>query len=82
MENRINQVVELENGKKYFILKQAIYLSENYFVVAEVSEDGKDLKDSFLILHEVKEDDEAFVKVETDPKTLEIILKHLDIKED
>ena len=82
MENRINQVIELENGKKYFILKQAIYLSENYFIVAEVSEDGTDLLDEFVVLHEVKEEDGAFVKVETDLKTLEIILKHLDIKED
>ena len=82
MENRINQVVELENGKKYFILKQAIYLNENYFIVAEVTEDGKDLKENFLVLHEFKENGEPFVKIETDPKTLEIILKHLDIKED
>lgn len=82
MENRINQVIELENGKKYFILKQAIYLNENYFIVAEVTEDGKDLKENFLVLHEIKEEGEPFVKIETDPKTLQIILKHLDIKED
>lgn len=82
MENRINQTVELDNGKKYFILKQAIYLNENYFIVAEVTEDGNDLKENFLVLHEYKENGEAFVKIETDPKTLQIILKHLDIKEE
>ena len=25
MENRINHIIKLDNGKKYFILKQAIY---------------------------------------------------------
>ena len=82
MENRINHVVELDNGKKYFILKQAIYMNDNYFIVAEVTEDEEDLKDNFLVLHETKENGEAFINIETDPKVLQIILKHLDIKED
>lgn len=82
MENRINHVIEFDNGKKYFVLKQAIYLNENYFVVAEVTDDGEDLKDNFLVLHETKEDGKYFAKIETDPKVLQIILKHLDIKED
>ena len=32
MENRINEVVELENGREYFILKQAVYQGHNYYV--------------------------------------------------
>lgn len=82
MENRINHVLELDNGKKYFVLKQAIYLGENYFIVAEVTEDGEDLKNSFLVLHETHENDEELIQIETDPKVLQVILKHLDIKED
>ena len=82
MENRINHVMELDNGKKYFILKQAIYMNENYFIVAEVTDDEEDLKENFLVLHETKEGDKGFVEIETDPKKLQIILKHLDVKED
>lgn len=82
MENRINNVVTLENGKKYFILKQAIYMNENYFVVAETNESEDDLKENFLILHETKQGDDTFVQVEKDPEVLQTILKHLDIKED
>lgn len=82
MENRINKVVELDNGKKYFILKQAIYMNENYFVVSEVTDDGEDLKDTFLVLHETKVNDKIFINVEKNPQVLQIILKHLDIKED
>lgn len=82
MENRINHIVELEDGKKYFILKQAIYLNENYYIVAEVTDDEEDLKEKFLVLHETKEKGDTFVQTETDPKIIQIILKHLDIEED
>ena len=82
MENRINHIIKLSNNKKYFILKQAIYLNENYFVAAEVTDDEEDLTNKFLILHEKKEDGKNIVTVENDPKILEIILKHLDLKED
>lgn len=81
MENRINQIVELENGKQYYILKQAVYSGDNYFVACEVLEDGEDLKEEFSILHETKENDEVFIEFERNPKTIQILLKHLNIKE-
>ncbi|MBQ2408860.1 MAG: hypothetical protein II309_05440 [Bacilli bacterium] len=80
MENRINQVVELENGKEYYILKQAVYGGDNYFVAAEVSEDGEDLKDKFIILHETKENGESYIEFENDSKIIQILLKHLHIE--
>ena len=81
MENRINKIVELGNGKKYFILKQAIYKGENYFVVAKVTEDGEDLEEKFAILHETKENGDTFIEFEKNPKTIQIILSHLNIEE-
>ena len=47
MKNKINRVITLANGKKYFVLKQAIYKGDNYYMVAEVTEDGNDLKEKF-----------------------------------
>lgn len=82
MENRINHIITLDNGKKYFILKQAIYKGDNFFVAAEVTEDEQDITNNFLILHERKEDGKNIVKVEQDKEVLGIILKHLDLKED
>lgn len=82
MENRINHIITLDNGKKYFILKQAIYKGDNFFVAAEVTEDEEDITNTFLILHERKEDGKNIVKVEQDKDVLAIILKHLDLKED
>ncbi len=82
MENRINHIITLDNGKKYFILKQAIYKGDNFFVAAEVTDDEQNLTNNFLILHETKEDGKSIVRVEQDKEVLAIILKHLDLKED
>lgn len=81
MENKINKVITLANGDKYFILKQAIYKGENYFIVAEVTEDEEDLKEKFNILHETTENGETFIEFEEDPKVVQIILSHLNIEE-
>ena len=42
MENRIHQVMELENGKKYVVIKQAIYKGHNYFVAARLTDDEEE----------------------------------------
>ena len=81
IENLSDEIRELENGKEYYILKQAVYSGDNYFVAAEVTEDGEDLKENFSILHESKENGESFIEFERDPKTIQILLKHLNIKE-
>ncbi|MEG2250410.1 MAG: hypothetical protein RSD09_02410 [Bacilli bacterium] len=81
MENRINQIVEFENGMKYYILKQAVYTGDNYFIAAEVTNDEEDFKENFVVLHETKEKDDIFVEIEDDAKTIQTLLKHLNIKE-
>ncbi|MEG0022105.1 MAG: hypothetical protein RSB77_05470 [Bacilli bacterium] len=81
MENRINQIVEFENGMKYYILKQAVYTGDNYFIAAEVTNDEEDFKENFVVLHETKENDDTFIEIEDDAKTIQTLLKHLNIKE-
>ena len=81
MENRINQIIVLEDGLEYYILKQAIYKKDNYFLVAEVNNDGNEIKDSFIFLHEGKENGESFIEIEENPEIIQILLKYLNIKE-
>lgn len=81
MENRINQIIVLGNDKKYIILKQAIYNNDNYYVAARVTEDEEDVTNEFAMLHEVNKDGNLFVEIVTDPAVMQILLKHLDIKE-
>ena len=82
MENRINHVITLDNGKKYFILKQAIYKGDNFFVAAELEDNEEEITNTFVIFHEIKEDGKNIVRVEKDKEVLNVILKHLDLKED
>ena len=39
MENLTNQVLKLENGSNYFILRQATYKGVTYFLAAEITAD-------------------------------------------
>lgn len=82
MKNKINKVITLANGKKYFILKQAIYKNENYYMVAEVTEDGQDLKEKFAMLHEFEKEGQEFVELVKDQKTMQILLSHLNFEEE
>lgn len=78
MENRINQIMTLTNGRKYIILRQAIYKGENYFVAARLSEDEKKITEDYVTVHEVVKDDKKFVELVKDPQLLSLIMKHLD----
>lgn len=80
MNNKINKVITLEDGKKLFVLKQAIYKGENYYMVAEVSKDGETLYDKFALLHEVNKDGSEFIETVKDPKTAEILLSHISFE--
>ena len=88
MKNKINRVITLANGKKYFVLKQAIYKGDNYYMVAEVTEDGNDLKEKFAMLHEeeltvndlaISEDGKELIEFVKDPKTMQVLLDHLNL---
>lgn len=82
MENRINQMIHLENGMDYAVVKQAIYNKENYFVAVQVTEDKKNITDDIVVLHETKENGETFVQQVTDEPTLTILMKHITFKDE
>ena len=77
MQNRIDEIMELANGEKYFVLKQAIYKGENYYVVSRVSEDEDDLTDDIKFLHELIHNGNASVEVVKDMELTKLLAKHL-----
>lgn len=80
MENLTNKVLDLENGKKYFILRQAVYKGVTYFLSAELTEDEEDFTNNFVFLEKTDEDDLS-VKVVTDKDTLNVLAKNVKIEE-
>ena len=78
MENRINSVLELANGEKYVVINQAIYQEKNYFLVGKTTDDEEDLTGEIKIVEEVMKDGMLGIRVVTDPKLLELLVKYLD----
>lgn len=79
MENRINQVMELENGKKYVVVKQAIYKNHNYFVTARLTDDENDVLEEYVIFEEVDYNGKKSVQKVTDGNVFNMIVKYVGL---
>jgi hypothetical protein len=79
MENLTNQILELKNGKNYFIVRQAVYGGNTYFLGAEVTADEEDFTNNFLFFERIDEDDKFLVKEVKDPKILEVLARNIRI---
>ena len=77
MENKTNQVIELENSKEYLILRQVLFKENTYYVTSEIKNDGEDFDKKFTILRESSDGDKKFVSIVTDKSIIETILKHI-----
>jgi len=79
MENRINKILTLENGKKLMVLHQAIYNDDNYLVCSEVVDNDQDLSDEPILVHEIKSEDGIEIEIVEDSDLAEFILQHLNL---
>lgn len=77
MENRINQVIKIDEYTKYLILRQAIYNNDNYFVCVRLIDN--ELSEDFELLHEIKENDNIYVELVTEEKTYNLLLRKLGL---
>lgn len=78
MENLTNQILDLANGKKYFVLRQAVYKGNTYFLAAGVTDDEEDFTNDFVFLQKV-EDNGLKVKKVTDQAVIEVLAKNIKI---
>lgn len=78
MENKINKVITIENGKKFIIMKQAIYHDENYFVAARVNEAETEVSEDFHLLHEFVKDGVTYIETVTDNNLAKLLLENFD----
>lgn len=82
MENRTNQILELTDNDKYYILRQALYKGTTYYLAIKIAEDGEDFTDKILFFEKIDRDGETFVKEVTDPKILEVLAKNIKVTEE
>ena len=79
MENLTNQVLRLANGKKYFILRQALYKGVTYFLAAQLTDDEEDFTNDFIFLENISEEEKMQVKKVSDPAILEVLAKNIKL---
>lgn len=79
MENLTNQVLEVNNGKKYFILRQAAYKGTTYFLAALVNDDESNFTNEFVFLEKVDENDKFYLKEVTDTDILNILAQNIKL---
>jgi len=78
MENFTNQVLELANGKKYFVIRQAVYKGKTYFLSGELTEDEEDFTNNFIFLQKIG-DDGLKVKKVTDQNVIDVLAKNIKL---
>lgn len=80
MENRINQVLVIDENLKYLILRQAIYNNENYYVCSKIDQENDSVTDEFELLHEINEDGKTFVEMVADEKLYKLLFEKLGLE--
>ena len=79
MENLTNQVLELRSGKKYFVLRQAAFRGNTYFLAAVVTEDEENFTNEFTFLERVDENGKFLVKKVNDPEILNVLAQNIKL---
>ena len=82
MESKINKVLELANGSKYYVINQAIYKGNNYYFVVRVTDDKEDIVDEFRLLEEKKIDGQTLLSTVEDPEMIQLLGQYLEPKEE
>ena len=82
MENRINQVMELADGRKNDVIKQAIYKGNNYFVSMRLTDDEEDVTDEIIVFQEVEHEGQKSVQKVKDPNLFSLVCKYVGVLEE
>ncbi len=81
MENLTNQILELDTGHKYFILRQALYKGVTYYLAIEVTEDEESFTNNFLFLERIDDGGKFIVREVTDENILSVLAKNIKIEQ-
>ena len=72
MENRINKIINMKDGKKLFVVNQVNYKGRIFLLTNELIDD--DLSDKTYILEEVKENDSIYLDIIEDKELFQTVL--------
>lgn len=82
MINRTNQIMTLQDGKEYAILRHIVYQGRTFYLAVEMTEDKEDIKeDSLELLEEVMYNGQKSIKKLRDANLTKIILENIKFPE-
>ena len=61
MKLEINKIITLGNNEEYFVVDRVEKDNIDYYYIAEVSEDGTDIKDNYKIVSATVKDGERYL---------------------
>jgi len=75
--SRINQVVKLDNGNSYVILKQAVYQDNNYYIASRLDLNNNPMPEELSFFHEVNENDNFKLEEVTDVQLIKYLYSYM-----
>ena len=76
MENRVNQVVSLDNGEDYVILKQAIYKGDSFYITSKLVDNIPSTSD-FTFFHQIETDGKLKLEKVTDMELIKYLYSYM-----
>ena len=76
-----NQLVTLDDGKKYIITEEKVFENNKFYLLAGVLEDESDLNNEFQVAREVIFEGDTYLEEVDDPELLNKILPLFDQRE-
>ena len=70
----LNKIITLGNNEKYLVISHVINNLKDYYYIAEVEENEKDIKDNYKIMVATKEDDKIYLDEVIGETNLKVIL--------
>ncbi len=73
MKIDVNKIITLGNKEKYLVISHVTHNNKDYYYIAELDENGKDIKDNYKIMELMEENNNSYldeVVGETNLKTV------------
>ena len=69
-----NKVITMGNGEKYLVMSHVEKNNKDYYYIAELDSNGKDIKDNYKIMESIVEEDKVFLNEVVGESNLKVIL--------
>ena len=74
MKIEINKIITLGNNEKYLVIAYVENNNNDYYYIAEIDENGKDIKDNYKIVLKTEKDGKIFLDEVVGESNLKTVL--------